>query len=145
MIQTTLTPTWPEMKQMASEFFKTLPTATPEETSAGFKCLTLAYLGLIAPDYEMSQAAILLELASRKMDEHLLGLKGKTFTSQADYRELLVAYMKLVASREGTTFVPSSEEEKDLGVYIDRCWAELSLEQRQILRDLSDEAYKGGT
>ena len=66
----TIQTTWPQLKQMAAEFFRALPDASEEEAEAGFKCLSLGYLGLDANDIEQHQAALLVKIAIRKMDEH---------------------------------------------------------------------------
>jgi hypothetical protein len=68
----TIQTTWPQLKQMGGEFFRALPDATEEEAEQGFKCLTLGYFGLECAPHEQYQAEILLQLASRKLDERAL-------------------------------------------------------------------------
>lgn len=70
----TLTTTWPELQKMANEFFQALPHASQEEVDAGFKCLSLGYLGMEGSAQEQHQARLLLDIASRKVDEHAAGL-----------------------------------------------------------------------
>lgn len=73
-MSTTLNTTWPELKQMASEFFKALPDLNEEEAENGFKCLSLGYLGLVADPIEEHQAALLIQIASTKFVEHVATL-----------------------------------------------------------------------
>lgn len=61
--------TWPQLKQMAGEFFKALPELSDEEAENGFKCLSLGYLGLEASPLDTHQAELLMQIAGRKMAE----------------------------------------------------------------------------
>jgi len=54
---------------MASEFFRALPEATDEEADAGFKCLSLGYLGLEANALDQHQAELLMQITGSKMSE----------------------------------------------------------------------------
>jgi hypothetical protein len=63
----TIQTTWPDLKVMAGEFFRTLPTATDEEADNGFKCLTLGYLGLECSSLDQNQAELMMQIASREM------------------------------------------------------------------------------
>lgn len=70
----TLATTWSELQKMANEFFQALPHASQEEVDAGFKCLSLGYLGMEGSAQEQHQARLLLDIASRKIDERAAGL-----------------------------------------------------------------------
>lgn len=70
----TIQTTWPALRQMAGEFFRALPDATDDEAEAGFKCLSLGYIGLEASGIERHQAELLIQIASRKMIEHGAGI-----------------------------------------------------------------------
>ena len=62
--------TWSELKAMAGEFFRALPTLEYDQAQNGFKCLTLGYFALVPlNDNEQYQAEILIQLASQKMLE----------------------------------------------------------------------------
>ena len=54
------------LKRLGKEFLDALPTATIEEADNGFKCFSLAYLNGNFTDLEQHQAAILLQIISRK-------------------------------------------------------------------------------
>ncbi len=58
------------LKRLGKEFLDALPNATLEEADAGFKCFSLAYLNAdFANDLELNQAAILLQILSKKLIE----------------------------------------------------------------------------
>jgi hypothetical protein len=65
----TIGTTWPQLKQMAGEFFRALPEATDEEAEAGLKCLSLGYLGLEANALDQHQAELLMQIVGRKVVE----------------------------------------------------------------------------
>lgn len=73
---TTLSLTWPQLKEMASEFFRRLPDASEEEAEAGLKCLQLGYMGMQGSDLEHHQAGMLVQMASSKVAESELASFG---------------------------------------------------------------------
>lgn len=64
-----LTVDFPEFKRLSKEFFDALPSANPEEADAGFKCLTLAYMGMTGSEIEVHQAQYVVKIAARQMME----------------------------------------------------------------------------
>lgn len=57
---------FPALKRLAKDFLDALPTATPDERDAGWKCFSLAYLQFDGSEIDRHQAAILLTLICRQ-------------------------------------------------------------------------------
>jgi len=60
--------TYPELRKVAGDFLKAIPTANLEELDAGLKCVQLHYLGLTEglKDHELVGAAAVLRIVSRE-------------------------------------------------------------------------------
>lgn len=54
------------LKRLGKDFLDALPTANIEEADAGFKCFSLAYLNGNFDKRDQHQAAILMQIISRK-------------------------------------------------------------------------------
>jgi hypothetical protein len=54
-------------KQLASDYFKLLPTAkNVEQIQSGTKCLLIAYFGMTGTESQLHEARIILDLAESK-------------------------------------------------------------------------------
>lgn len=62
--------TWPEMKQMGSEFLRALPSLDRDQADNAMKCLGLALLGLEGAEIERQQAVHLFRYASHAYLRH---------------------------------------------------------------------------
>lgn len=63
--------TYLDLKRLAKEFHDALPTATPEEADAGFKCFSIAWMNRAdMPGYEEVGAVMILKIVSREMIEY---------------------------------------------------------------------------
>lgn len=67
------------LKHLGKEFLDALPTATIEEADAGFKCFSLAYLNGNFDEREALQAAMLLQIISKKFILREVELAGSDY------------------------------------------------------------------
>lgn len=74
-----------QFKKMGKELLDALPTATPEEIEGGWKCFSLAYLGLKdLTERQELEAPLVLSVVGRAKLNHEFGI---TMTN-ADYYRL---------------------------------------------------------
>jgi len=67
------------IKRLAKEFLDALPTANIEEADNGLKCFQLAYLNGEFTEAEQYQAAILLQIISKKFLHREAELVGDNY------------------------------------------------------------------
>lgn len=70
---------WQQLKQVASDYIRAIPSADTEALQAGLECFNLHYLGLISTsEREEREAALLFNIVGREYLKAELALRRAT-------------------------------------------------------------------